>query len=269
MVPSMQAPRPRARLALDALRTAAGLGLFGLMGLLWAPFALLLHALLPARQARRLGRRLIHVGFRGYLRVLAVLGACRFDLSALDALREQGPMIIAPNHPSLIDALLVISRLRAPACVMKSSILGNPVLGAGARLAGYIGNDDLRRMIDLAVEDLRDGYQLLLFPEGTRSRVAPIGPVKGMVGLIAKRAGVPVQTVLIETDSNFLGKSWNWRDIPRLPITYRVRLGPRLPPPAHAQEFVAELETCYRRALRDALPALPRAGFGHDHDPHA
>ena len=253
---SMHASRRwRPRLARDALRTYLGLALFGMMGLLWTPFALVLDALLPQALARRLGRQLIGAGFRAYLRLLTAIGACRFDLGALDALRGQGPMVIAPNHPSLIDALLVLSRLPASACVVKSSILGQAALGAGARLAGYIDNGNLLRMVDLAVDELHLGRQLLLFPEGTRSDAAPIGPVKGMVGLIAKRAAVPVQVVLIETDSDFLGKTWRPGRIPRLPIRYRVRLGPRLDAPADAQEFVAELDAHFRRALREPAHA--------------
>jgi 1-acyl-sn-glycerol-3-phosphate acyltransferase len=237
---------------LDALRSYLGLAVFAIMGLAWTPPALLLGALLPPRAAHAAGRAVIHAGFRAYLGLLRRIGACRFDLSALDALRDQGPMILAPNHPSLIDAVLVLSRLSGPTCVMKAGLLANPVLGAGARLAGYIPNDDLRRMIELAVAELRAGSSLLLFPEGTRSSAEPIGPIRGMVALIAKQAAVPVQTVLIEADSPFLGKRWALREVPRLPIRYRVRLGRRFDPPRHAQDFVQELDAYFREALGGA-----------------
>ncbi len=256
----------RPRVVRDAVRTYFGLALFGIMGFAWTPFALALHRLLPPRARRAVGRGLIRAGFRGYLRVLQWTGACRFDLSALDALRGQGPMIIAPNHPSLIDAVLVLSRLPGLACVMKASIVDNPMLGAGARLAAYIRNDDLRGMIDRAVANLREGHQLLLFPEGTRSDGLPIGTIRGMAGLIAKQAGVPVQTVLIETDSSFLGKGWTFRDIPRLPITYRATLGRRFDPPAHAKDLVAELDAYFRLALRDAVLPAASPARPQDHD---
>ena len=249
----------------DGTRTYFGLALLGVMGLFWTVFAVPLYYVLPRRSGLLVGRWLIHTAFRWYLRILRWTGACRFDLRALDALRGQGPMIVAPNHPSLIDAVLVISRLPGLACIMKSSIVDNPSLGAGARLARYIRNDDIRGMIHRSVADLREGHQLLLFPEGTRSSGTPIGPIKGSVGLIAKQAGVPVQTVLIETDSPFLSKGWALRAIPRLPITYRVSLGRRFDPPTHPQEFVAELDAYFRDALRDAtLPAPLHASRSYD-----
>lgn len=40
--------------------------------------------------------------------LLSLSGACRFDISGLDALRGEPPVIIAPNHPSLLDAVMVI-----------------------------------------------------------------------------------------------------------------------------------------------------------------
>ena len=236
----------------DMARVFFGLGLLGVMGLLWSLLALPLYYLLPRRAGLVVGRWLIHSAFRVYLRILALIGACNFDLSALDALRGQPPMIIAPNHPSLIDAVLVISRLPGLACIMKASIVDNPSLGAGARLARYIRNDALRSMIHLAVADLRSGHHLLLFPEGTRSTSRPIGALRGSVALIAKQARVPVQTVFIETDSPFLAKGWPLTRRPQLPITYRVRLGKRFDPPQDAQAFIAELDAYYRDALAGA-----------------
>ena len=91
---------------------------------------------------------------------------------------------------------------------MKAKIWDNPVLGGGARLAGYIRNDSPRGMVRQAASELRAGHSLLVFPEGTRTRSRPVNRFKGGFALIAKRAGAPVQTVFIETDSPFLGKGW-------------------------------------------------------------
>ncbi|MEJ1730842.1 1-acyl-sn-glycerol-3-phosphate acyltransferase, partial [Escherichia coli] len=92
-----------------------------LVCLSWLPFAAVLHPILPRRIGQRLGRLAIMVGFRIYLRILTLLCACRFDLSALDALRDERSLIIAPNHPSLLDAVVLASRLPHAVCVMKAS----------------------------------------------------------------------------------------------------------------------------------------------------
>jgi len=229
-----------------------GLILLGIISLSWSSLTVPLYYLLPRRWAVPLGRWGITTGFRLYLGVLSRIGACRFDFSALDALRDQGPLIIAPNHPCLLDAVMVISRLPNLACIMKADIVDNIFLGAGARMAGYIRNDAQLSMIKQAVAELRSGSQLLLFPEGTRTTRWPVNAFKGTTALIAGRAKVPIQTVFIETHSPYLSKGWPLFKRPAMPITYHFRLGRRFDPPARAGVFTAALERYFIDELRDA-----------------
>ncbi len=163
----------RLRALRDALRLRLGLGLLALLGLAWSLLALPLRHLLPRAQGQWLGRGVAGAVFRVYLRLLTWIGACRFDLQALDALREQPASIIAPNHPSLLDAVMVIARVPQVACVMKAELMQNIVFGAGARLARYIRNDSLHAMVRRAVAELRGASHLLLFPEARAPRKPP------------------------------------------------------------------------------------------------
>ena len=242
---------------LDALRQHVvfyfGLLLLGLACLGWLPFAALLRVLLPRHIARTLGRAVIQHVWRIYFHALSALGAARFDLSELATLRGEPPMILAPNHPTLIDAMLIASCVPRLCCVMKGDIADNVFLGAGARLADYIVNDAPKGMIKAAVDDLRRGHPLLLFPEGTRTESAPVNPLKAGIGLVAARASVPVQTLIVEAGSPFLAKGWHILRKPVLPLTYRVRIGRRFAPPQANPDavrgFVAELQDYYRTEL--------------------
>ena len=228
--------------AYDYLVLYLGLAWLGVMCLAWTPLALIIYPLLSEHRGRALGRYVIMVAFRFYL---AGLGASRrfsFDVAALDVLRDEAPLIIAPNHPCLLDAVMIISRLPNVSCVIKANLMNNFFLGAGARLARYIRNEPVRHMLRLAIQDFDCGSHLLLFPEGTRTVSNPVNPLKGSIGLIAKRARSPVQTILIETDSMYLSKGWSLFRKPPMPIHYRVRLGRRFDPPQNTQRFMAELE---------------------------
>jgi len=231
----------------------SSLTLLGLICLTWSVFALPLYFLLPRRIGTAVGRRGIMSGFRLYAWSLSFTRSYRLDLHAIDALRGGPPVILAPNHPSLIDALLILTRHPNIVCVMKSALMRNVFLGSGSRLARYVRNESSRQMVKESVSHLREGGVLLLFPEGTRTTRAPINAFVGSVGLIAKYANVPVQTLIIETDSPFLSKGWPLFRRTRLPITYRVRLGKRFDPPADVPAFTAELERYYRQALEGAL----------------
>jgi 1-acyl-sn-glycerol-3-phosphate acyltransferase len=188
---------------------------------------------------------------------MEALGAWRLDLEELDSLRDAGPLIIAPNHPCLLDAVLVVSRLPNALCVMKGALVANFLLGPAARLARYVGNDSLRRLVTQGTEELRAGGQLLLFPEGTRTAGGSVGPFTEAVGALSRRSGVPVQAVVIEADSPFLGKGWRIAARPGLPLTYRVRLGRRFDPPQDVRAFTAELQRYFAREL--AAPGVAAA----------
>ena len=222
---------------------------FVLLSLTWSLLASLLHMVLPRKAGSRVGRFGIMLTCRLFLATLTLSGRFHFDLRALDALRNEDAMLIAPNHPSLWDAVMIASRLPDMCCVMKQSILNNILLGGGARLSRYISNDSIRSMISLSLDNLRSGKHLLLFPEGTRTVIPPIGRVTGAIGVIACRARVPVQAVLVATNSRYLSKGWPaWRR-PAMPLTYRVQLGRRFDAPTNSAAFIGELQQYFSDAL--------------------
>jgi 1-acyl-sn-glycerol-3-phosphate acyltransferase len=187
--------------------------------------------------------------FKTILRYLELTGLARFDLRALESLQGERGIILAPNHPSLLDAVLVASKLDTVTCIMKAKISSNPVLGIGARLMGYVGNDSPATMVKQSIATLKAGQQLLLFPEGTRTVHGNINPLRGAVALIAKKSKAPVQTLIIESNSRFFGKEWPLLKRPKLPLHYRVRLGKRFEPMDDNQAFLAQLEEHYRNEV--------------------
>jgi len=245
-------PRPL-RTLYEYFALYSSLTLLGLICLTWSVFALPLYLVLPRRLGTAVGRRGIMAGFRLYTWSLSASRSYRLDLSAIDTLRGGPPVILAPNHPCLIDALLILARHPNIVCVMKADLMKNVFLGSGSRLARYVRNESSRQMVKESVAHLKEGGVLLLFPEGTRTTRAPVNPLVASAGLIAKHAGVPVQTLIIETDSPYLSKGWPLFRRPSLPITYRVRMGKRFPPPKDVSSFTAELDAYYRSELGVAL----------------
>jgi 1-acyl-sn-glycerol-3-phosphate acyltransferase len=255
----MEALRILARGAWSYTLLALGGLLMALICFTWALVAVVLNLVLPAAVARRAGRYGAMGSFRLFLGTMDALGALRLDIEELDELRDAGPLIIAPNHPCLLDAVLVVSRLPNALCVMKRALLGTFLLGPAARLARYVRNDSLRRLATRADEELRLGGQLLIFPEGTRSTADPVGPFTEAVGALSRRSNVPVQTIIIETDSRFLGKGWAFTRRPEVPLAYRVRLGKRFDPPKDVRAFTVELEHYFSRELVARSEPLPVA----------
>ena len=233
----------------DYLVVYLGLLWLGLLCLAFSAATSFIYLFVPKRWRQNLWRVAIMLLFRLFLGSLKLTRRCHFDLDALDALRDEPALIIAPNHPSMLDAVMILSRLPNVSCVMKADLMNNVFLGLGARLAGYIRNEPLRKMVMLAKQDLQSGGQLLLFPEGTRTIRNPVNPLTGSIGLIALHAQVPVQTVLIETDTRYLSKGWSLFRKPQLPLHFRVRLGRRFDPPQQSHAFMAVFEHYFSHDL--------------------
>jgi 1-acyl-sn-glycerol-3-phosphate acyltransferase len=236
-LPQRAWPMPLAWLGLQGL-----LVMLGLMSALWNLLALLLYPVLPRSAGIRIGRAGIAFGYRIFWAAARASGLLRMDAHALRALADERGLVIVANHPSLLDALMLVAQLPRSFCVMKASLMRNPFLGPGALLARYIRNDGARAMVRQAVDDLRAGGQLVMFPEGTRTTSASLNAFQGGFALIARRANAPVQTVFIDTTSPYLGKGWSIWKLPPLPIEFSLRIGRRFEPGPEVDAWVAEIE---------------------------
>jgi 1-acyl-sn-glycerol-3-phosphate acyltransferase len=255
--PRRRARRPRTRSALSFLQRPLQVVLFyvlllhlAAMSLTWNLVCLLLYPFLTRQQGVVIGRAAISSVYRGFWACAQWLGLMSIDYAALDVLDRDAGLIIAANHPSMLDAMLVIARVPRGICIMRANLMRNPFLGAGARLARYIRNDPPRGMIRSCIANLKAGGQLVLFPEGTRTVREPINPFRPGITLIAHMAQVPIQTVIIESDSPYLGKGWPiWRT-PRFPVVFRARLGQRFAPEADHNGLLKRLEAYFADELR-------------------
>lgn len=221
----------------------------GATSLTWNLISLVIHPFLTQAQGVVVGRAAISSVYRGFWALAVWLGLMRLDAGSLDVLQRDAGLIVAANHPTMLDALLVVSRLPRGVCIMRAGLMRNPFLGAGARLARYLRNDTPHKMICSAVSMLRQGGQIVWFPEGTRSVRAPINPFRPGVTLVAQRARVPIQTVLIEATPAYLGKGWPiWR-APAFPVVIRIRLGDRFEPEADYRGLLQRIEAYFKHEL--------------------
>lgn len=150
---------------------------------------------------RRVSHKFLHLLFR-FIWTLKVTG--------LDNVPRTGPVIIAFNHISWWDGPVAIfglgftRYLRFPG---KAELFNVPILGWFLKAVGMFplnrGRSDVQA-IRTAVEVIREGGSLGLFPEGTRSKTGAIGRPKAGVGFLARETGAPVVPArLLNTDKLF------------------------------------------------------------------
>ena len=201
----------------------------------------------PAIVARELTARLFGPPLGWVLRGPHVTGR-----EHLDGL--QGAIIICPTHASHFDfsavrlALGPRHRHRLAPAVAADYFSANPFrwffaawLGAFAfNRAGRGGADSF----ELATKLLGEGWSVLVFPEGTRSRTGEIARFKPGVGLMATRTGRPVLPVRIVGTHRVLPKG---ATLPRR-AAVEVRFGEPLvaQPGEDARAFTERLEARVR-----------------------
>ncbi len=228
-----------------------GLSFLGFICSLGLPIALVL-IWFPFKWRVTVTRQLIALGFTIYLWFLRLFCSVRIDCSALDALRQQSGLIIVANHPSLLDAVILLSKLPNAACVMKASLRKNPLFGAMARLSGYISNEDSMKLVKESCAELKNGNHLVLFPEGTRSDTLKVNPFGQVAALIASRSGATIQTVFIHFSTSYLGKSGPLFQKPTLPLTIKITIGSTFTPISGVPALTERLESYYRENMNDS-----------------
>jgi 1-acyl-sn-glycerol-3-phosphate acyltransferase len=110
-----------------------------------------------------------------------------------------GPAVYAANHASVIDIPILYAHLPVDfRIVHKRSLYLVPVMGLYLYATGHIGIHRgsafrAHKRLQRAAARVRDaGHNLVVFPEGTRSRAGEVGPFKRGLFALALEAGVPV-----------------------------------------------------------------------------
>ncbi len=107
--------------------------------------------------------------------------------------------VYVANHPTIIDATLLLSRLPDAVCIFKPALMRNPAVGPAAVMAGYVRGDSGLDLIREVAAKVAAGQSLLIFPEGTRTAEGTIlGTMKPGFALIADRARAPVRLIVVK-----------------------------------------------------------------------
>jgi 1-acyl-sn-glycerol-3-phosphate acyltransferase len=136
---------------------------------------------------------------------------------------QSGGLIVAANHISFWDPPLIGAALpREMHYLAKEELFRGPLLGPLVRSLNAI---PIRRgMADLsglskAIDALKAGGALIVFPEGSRMRDGRLHPARPGVGLIAVNTDVPIVPCYV-SGSNQQRRWWGRR------VRVQIRLGP-------------------------------------------
>jgi 1-acyl-sn-glycerol-3-phosphate acyltransferase len=179
---------------------------------------------------------LIRQVFRFYLAMLRGLGLIRLEISGAEQLATCRGRIIVANHPTLLDVVFLMALTPRVRCIVKHELWDNRYLKGVVRAAGYIRNDlDPQATITACRAALDQGNNLIVFPEGTRTRIGEPVQFRRGVANIAMLTGAPIQLVVISCRPLTLTKGEPWYRVPPRRPKFRLEIAH----PMDIQRFLA------------------------------
>jgi 1-acyl-sn-glycerol-3-phosphate acyltransferase len=196
---------------------------------------------------------------------------------AIDEIPREGPVILASNHASNLDAVVIgawlIPRLgRRIHWLGKKELFDWPFVGWAAANGGVHPVDRGAADVEafrLARRILDEGQILFVFPEGTRSPDGVLQPAQDGVAMLAMRTGAPVVPVGISGSSRVWPKG---QTLPHPGGRVIVRVGPPFDPTASLPDGTdrREAKALVTRIILDRIADLlvpsQRGAFGSHRD---
>lgn len=212
--------------------------LFGLGGLIIGFTVFPLLHLFSANQllARKRCQYVVHLSFRFFIWIMKVLGVLTYEVEGEEHLREEGPGIIIANHPSLIDVIFIVARMRHSLCIVKKAAWYNPFMTGIMLSTGYVANEDPEQLIEECAQRVRSGEKLIVFPEGTRTVPGQPMKLKRGAASIIVNAQVPFTPVAMACKPTTLTKAEKWYQIPPKPMHIRMAVAAPIDPRSHIIE---------------------------------
>ena len=165
------------------------------------------------RRIQNLSRDIVRYSWRFFLWCARIVGVIKYeyiDFEKLDSRNDSSKdsRIFIANHPSLLDVVLIIAKIRRINCVVKADLCKNPFLFAAIKASGYIPNTANEILLQNSLSALNRGESLLIFPEGTRTKDSII--FHKAASYIAINAAQSLAMIFIKMRPRSLKKGEKW-----------------------------------------------------------
>jgi len=140
-----------------------------------------------------------------------VVSGSKIKVTHVDNL-PKGPVLFISNHQSNFDIPIFMSYINKPkAFIAKIETAKIPLVASWMRLMKCVFMDrkDIRQSVEAinkGAEFLKQGYSMVIFPEGTRSRTGDMEEFKAGSFKLAVKSGVPIVPVAISGSINIMDK---------------------------------------------------------------
>lgn len=167
----------------------------------------------------------------------------------------KGPYVVVANHQSLLDILMLSKLPREMKWIAKEELFRVPWVGWMFRISGDIAvkrgdAESGGAALAKARRYLENGMNVMIFPEGTRSKTAKLLPFKSGAFRLAIEAGVPILPIAVNGSAAGMPKGSPWVR----PCNAVARILEPVPTGGYKPEEAARLRDVVRERIAAALP---------------
>ncbi|MEO1885912.1 MAG: lysophospholipid acyltransferase family protein [Methyloprofundus sp.] len=152
-----------------------------------------------------------------------------YQVTGLDNISKEQNAIVLCKHQSAWETIFLMKALPPSSILLKKSLLWIPFWGwAMATLKPIAINRSapkqaLSQLLKQGAKRLREGYWLVMYPEGTRMAPGEQGKFSASGSLLAQRAGFPIIPI-----AHNAGEFWPRNSFLKYPGVIHVKIGPAI-----------------------------------------
>jgi len=190
-----------------------------------------------------------------WAKLLLFISGIRVSVTGLENITKGKQYIFATNHQSYFDILALLSFIPVPfAFIMKEELMAIPLLGKAMQSAGYLGisREDPRKAIhgiNKAIEKVKQGFSLVIFPEGTRSLDGKLNEFKRGAFNLALKTKLDIVPVAIDGSFRIVKKG-------RLYInkgSFKLKILPPIPTSSISKKEIPNLVIRVKNTIEENL----------------
>jgi len=202
---------------------------FGLGGLLIGSviFPIILLIYKPEKQ-QKIFVNTIHLSWRFFTWLMCFLHLIKINCPESERLKSLRGTIVIANHPSLIDVVILVSKIPNSVCVVKGSLFKNLFI---RKVIGrtYLSNTmEPDEFIACGSDVLSKGYNIVIFPEGTRTIPDKKIHLHRGFAYLQTATGANILPIKITNTPKILGKNQKWWDVGASASVYDIIIKPSI-----------------------------------------
>lgn len=183
---------------------------------------------------------IIHSSWKFFIWVIESTKVVKVNTNG-DLSKIKGKIVVA-SHPSLIDIILLIGQMPKSLCLAKKELLKNPVMRNIVKSLYIINDIEPEVFQKNALEALNDGYNIVIFPTGTRTLPGEDTKIHKGAAQLAIISGVNIVPINIKTDVPFLIKNHTPLDAGEKTVNYYLNILPEISPKDYNINTIGEIK---------------------------